>query len=269
MSDMPFFREAGNGPLVICLHSSASSGGQWRSLTEALSAKWRVIAPDLYGYGKNAGKESGSGFGLEDELDRLEPLLAQAGERFSLVGHSYGGLIALLVTLRHPQRIRSLVIYEPATWSIAVEADSHHPGAQEIEELRQGTIRMVDDGDSMRAAEMFVRYWAGDKAWESMSTARRETTASGMRKVRSEFAAEIVGHKLGMCTKERLGTISVPVGYLMGSETKASVQRVAEVLVPSLKDVRHEILPGLGHMGPVTHADVFNEAVSGMLSASA
>lgn len=268
MSEMPFFREVGSGPTVICLHSSASSGGQWRSLMEALSGDWRMISPDLYGYGKNADTDPSKDFGLESELDWLEPLISHAGERFSVVGHSYGGLIALLLALRYPQRVQSIAVYEPATWSIAVHEDLTHPGAIEIDELRQGTIRMVDAGESLKAAESFVRYWAGDRAWETMPQERREITASGMRKVRNEFAGEISAHKQGSHTKERLATITAPIGYFMGAATKASVRRVAEVLVPSLKNVHHEVLEGLGHMGPVTHPAVFNGAVQRFLSAN-
>jgi pimeloyl-ACP methyl ester carboxylesterase len=55
-------------PAVVCIHSSASSGAQWRALTEQLAERYRVFTPDLYGCGKT-------------------PFDA-AGERFHLVGHS-------------------------------------------------------------------------------------------------------------------------------------------------------------------------------------
>jgi len=48
------FREAGTGQGVVCVHSSASSSGQWRALMDRLSDGFRVIAVDLYGYGKSA-----------------------------------------------------------------------------------------------------------------------------------------------------------------------------------------------------------------------
>ena len=45
----PYFREAGSGTSVVCIHSSASSSGQWRALMERLADRFRVIAVDLYG----------------------------------------------------------------------------------------------------------------------------------------------------------------------------------------------------------------------------
>ena len=50
----PYFRETGSGTSVVCLHSSASSSGQWRALMERLADRFRVIAVDLYGSGKTA-----------------------------------------------------------------------------------------------------------------------------------------------------------------------------------------------------------------------
>ena len=49
----PFFREVGEGDAVVCIHASASSSGQWRPLMEQLSERYRLIAPDLLGYGRS------------------------------------------------------------------------------------------------------------------------------------------------------------------------------------------------------------------------
>ena len=48
-----FFRESGAGRGVVCLHSNASTSGQWRGLMDALRPKFRVLAPDSYGAGRS------------------------------------------------------------------------------------------------------------------------------------------------------------------------------------------------------------------------
>ena len=53
MSPAPFFREAGSGPGVVCVHSNASSSGQWRGLMDLLAARFHVLAADTYGAGKS------------------------------------------------------------------------------------------------------------------------------------------------------------------------------------------------------------------------
>ena len=86
-SSAPFFREAGNGPNVVCLHSSAASSAQWRPLMDQLGDKYRVLAVDLYGEGKSPPWTSARDCTIDDELELLNPLLDERAP-FILVGHS-------------------------------------------------------------------------------------------------------------------------------------------------------------------------------------
>jgi pimeloyl-ACP methyl ester carboxylesterase len=86
----PFFRGSGEGEAVVCLHASASSSGQWRSLMELLGKRHRLIGPDLVGYGRSPAWQDDRHLWLNDEVDSLAPVLDAAGQRFSLIGHSYG-----------------------------------------------------------------------------------------------------------------------------------------------------------------------------------
>src|SRR3954453_21987527 len=96
---LPHVREAGTGPAVVCLHSNASSSAQWRPLMERLASGYRVIAPDLYGAGHRPEWPSDRPIALADEVELLAPVLAAAGTPFALVGHSYGGAVALKAAL--------------------------------------------------------------------------------------------------------------------------------------------------------------------------
>ena len=95
----PFYREAGSGPGVVCLHSNASTSGQWRALMDRLAAKFHVLAADLYGAGKTSPWHGKEPLGLRDEIDLLEPVFARAGDPFVLVGHSYGAAVCLIACL--------------------------------------------------------------------------------------------------------------------------------------------------------------------------
>src|SRR5262245_16933919 len=84
------FREKGAGPGVVCLHASASSSGQWRPLMDRLAGRFRTLAADLYGSGQSPAWPAERPMWLADEVALLAPVLAAAGPRFHLVGHSYG-----------------------------------------------------------------------------------------------------------------------------------------------------------------------------------
>jgi pimeloyl-ACP methyl ester carboxylesterase len=268
MSDGPSWREAGQGEPVICLHCSASSGGQWRTLLDRLAPRWRVLAPDLYGYGQEVSRDGFGEVSLDDELGWLDPVLERAGERVHLVGHSYGGLIALHLALRYARRVNSVSLYEPAAWSIAWQDDPTHPGSVEIEELRDATIAACAAGDLDAIAERFVRYWAGDRAWEAMPTERRRITAQAMPKVAAEFAAERRAARSDTRLLDLFARIDAPVLYLTGTRTKASARRVGQLLPAVWKNARVIELDGPGHMGPVTHPDLVNREIEAFLEAN-
>src|SRR5687768_3148001 len=103
----PFFREAGTGLGVVCIHSNASSSGQWRGLMDLLSPKFHVLAPDSYGSGKSPEWPSDRFIRLRDEVALIESVLARAGSPLALVGHSYGAAVALIAALANPGRVRA------------------------------------------------------------------------------------------------------------------------------------------------------------------
>ena len=100
-----FFREAGCGPAVVCVHSSASSSAQWRPLMDRLAGRFHTLAVDLYGSGKTPAWPGHRSLTLADEVALLAPVFNWAGERCHLVGHSYGGAVALAAALAEPARV--------------------------------------------------------------------------------------------------------------------------------------------------------------------
>ncbi|HKA43978.1 MAG TPA: alpha/beta fold hydrolase, partial [Burkholderiales bacterium] len=117
-SSVPFFREAGSGPGIVCLHANASSSSQWRTLMERLAPKFHVLAADSYGHGRSPAWPADRRVALRDEVALLEPVFARAGEPVILVGHSYGAAVALIAAIDRPQRVRALALYEPTLFSV-------------------------------------------------------------------------------------------------------------------------------------------------------
>ena len=107
----PFFRQAGTGPGVACIHANASTSGQWRALMDLLAPQFRVLAPDSYDSGKGPHWPSDRIIRLRDEVELIEPVLARAGAPLALVGHSYGAAVALIAALANPGRVRAMALY--------------------------------------------------------------------------------------------------------------------------------------------------------------
>lgn len=106
--------EAGSGPAVVFLHGSgpgASGASNFRQNIDAfVDAGFRVILPDLIGYGASS-KPEGIDYTLQLFTDTVYDALRQHGvERAALVGNSLGGGVALQLTLDHPEFTSSLVL---------------------------------------------------------------------------------------------------------------------------------------------------------------
>jgi pimeloyl-ACP methyl ester carboxylesterase len=102
---------ARGGEPIIFLHGFPESHRTWRKVAPALAMDFFVVAPDQRGFGasdKPAGVENYRTDRIVDDLIALADALELDG--FTLVGHDWGGAVAWLAALRHPERIKRLVI---------------------------------------------------------------------------------------------------------------------------------------------------------------
>lgn len=256
-----FVRDAGSGPGVVCVHSNASTSSQWRGLMDQLSGRFRVLAPDSLGAGKSPGWPPGR-VSLADEVALLEPVFAMAGNPYSLVGHSYGAAVALIAALAHPGRVRGLALYEPTLFSLLEEEAPGSEAANGIRHAAHDAAAAIDVHDHAAAARYFLDYWMGSGTWDSMPAARQAPVAASMVNVRG-WAGALFGEPTPL---QAFRALNVPVLYMVGAASPASSRGVARLLTQTLPRVEVLEFAGLGHMGPVTHPQVVNDAIDGFLS---
>ena len=256
-----YVREAGAGVPIVCIHASASSSSQWRPLMDRLAGRFRTLAVDLYGSGKSPDWPAERPLTLADEVALLEPIFGSVGDRFHLIGHSYGGAVALKAALAGPERLRSLVLFEPVLFGLLNADDPGQPAAREITAVRDDTTAAVDRGDLDAAGARFVDYWVGAGAWASMPDERRRLVATAMRTVKSEWHAAFDEST----PLSAFGALDVPTLCLVGSDSPASSRAVAHLLAKTVPRVTEVEIEGVGHMGPVTHPDRINALIEGHL----
>ena len=261
MTTGAFFREAGSGPGVVCLHSNASTSGQWRALMEMLAPRFHVLAADSYGAGKSPPWPAGRQVSLRDEVALLEPVFAGAGDPFALVGHSYGAAIALITAFSQRGRVRALALYEPTLFSL-IDADSPPPNdADGIKDAVAAAAAYLDAGDPERAAECFIDYWMGKGAWAGMPAPRQAPIAASVANIRG-WAWALMRELTSLAA---LRSVDIPVLYMLGGASPASSRGVARLLTRTLPQVEVVEFEGLGHMAPVTHPEPVNDAIARFL----
>lgn len=257
----PFFMESGEGPPVVCLHANASTSGQWRPLMEQLSPRFRVLAPDTLGAGRSPEWPADREVTLSDEADFLEPVFTKAGQRFSLVGHSYGAAVGLIAALTHPEEIRCLVLYEPTLFSLLREESPGQEAFTDIMTVAESSANDIDAGDHHRAAERFIDYWMGPGSWSAMPPSLQGPVSLSMRNVRGW------DHALSRdpTPLDAFRHLYVPVLYMVGEHSPISGKGVARLLTSALPKVEYVELEGLGHMAPLTQPDRVNPVIEEFL----
>src|SRR5271169_6982576 len=106
------FLEAGSGPMVMLIHSSVSGARMWRRLMDDLKDDFHVRAVNLYGYGKTPPWSNDAPQSLDDQARLVETALPTNADTFCLVGHSFGGSVAMKLAARLVGRVTRLVLLE-------------------------------------------------------------------------------------------------------------------------------------------------------------
>jgi pimeloyl-ACP methyl ester carboxylesterase len=242
---------------VVLLHSSASSAAQWRALAAELSGRYRVIAPDLYGYGATANWPGHGAFSLAHEAQIVHALIGDAGEPAHLVGHSYGGAVALRVARLRSDRVRSLAVIEPVAFHLLADRS-------EINTVAESVARAIACGDYFGGCRSFVDYWSGPGSWDALPAAKREAMAPRLAKVALDFHAAFNEP----CGVDDFRLMAVPTLLVQGARSPQPTRRICELLAGVLPDAWVKTIDGAGHMAPLTHRDAVNAVIVGHLESN-
>jgi pimeloyl-ACP methyl ester carboxylesterase len=253
-------RIEGDGPAIVLLHSSMGSKSQWRSLAEHMRGAYRLIAIDLHGNGDSAMPQCAGQFSLADEVRLVQAKLAQAlapEESFHLVGHSFGGGVALRLAHASPERLRSLNLYEPTAFHLLDRGDA---ALEEVRALAGAVEAAVRNGDRFGATELFIDYWSGVGAHAALPAARQVLFASLLPKVLLDFQA-LFNEPL---RASDYGRIAVPTCLIVGRHSPKCVHAITSILAAAFANREtHEI--DAGHMAPLTHSALVNPIIDGFI----
>ncbi|MEO7399091.1 MAG: alpha/beta hydrolase [Ilumatobacteraceae bacterium] len=168
---MIWSEEAGEAaaPLVVLIHGAMDRSTSMLRLSRRLEGRFRVLRYDRRGYGRSQSDDAPDGpFGVDAQLADLVALLA--GRRALLVGHSYGGDVALATAARHPELIAGISVYEaPLSWASWWPRTT--AGAEAVATAGNGSGSAEDAAEN--AAEQFMRRLIGDAAWDALPVRTR------------------------------------------------------------------------------------------------
>jgi pimeloyl-ACP methyl ester carboxylesterase len=256
------FLETGAGPAVILVHSSVSGARQWRRLMEDLKGDFHVRAVNLFGYGKTEPWPNETPQTLDDQARLVEAAIPQGADQVSLVGHSFGGAVAMKAAARLGDRVAKLVLFEANPFHLLKQAGRIDAFA-EAAALRNIVKTCGAQGAWSKAAEEFADYWNGPGAWAAMSPDRRATFAEAIKPNFFEWDAVMDETPLAVWAR----TLPKQTLVISDPNTVRPARELTEIFRGACPQWTYREIPAGGHMAPLTHPELVNPIVSSYLRA--
>jgi pimeloyl-ACP methyl ester carboxylesterase len=241
---------------VVLVPSSASSARQWKALTEQL-AGFHPVPLDLWGHGNQERWHGAGPLRLAEEAAAIHQACPD-GAPFHLVGHSYGGGVALRFALSHPERLRSLTLIEPSLFHILRAAEGGDARLlDEVRAVADAVDHGVISGDYAGGMRAFIDYWGGPGSWQSLPDDRKAQFAQLAVYVAHHFWS-LIGENTPLAA---YAAIDVPTLIVCGTSSPAPSRAITRLLAETLPDARHRTIRNAGHMSPITHPAEVNALV--------
>jgi 2-succinyl-6-hydroxy-2,4-cyclohexadiene-1-carboxylate synthase len=237
----------GMAPTIVLLHGFTNTGASWDPVVTALGERYRALAPDIRGHGAASAWRPVTLEAVLDDIDKFAP------GRFTLMGYSMGGRIALHAALALPRRVERLFLIgaSPGIADPAERAARRSSDERLAAEIKRSSI------------EEFAVRWArtpvlAGQPPEVAARAHRDR----LRSSPAGLAAALHGLGAGVLPSlwERLGELRVPTTLIVG-ERDARFRELALRMEPMIHDARHDQIAGAGHAVHLESPEVIAELI--------
>jgi pimeloyl-ACP methyl ester carboxylesterase len=248
----------GQGEPLLLIHGLGTTAERWLRNIDPFSAKHAVYAPDLLSSGFTDDGRFGGAPPQRAHLAHLKALITELGlARYAVCGSSYGGLLAALLALDDPERVRRLIIVGSGS--------ALHPAEQQVEVLRaarDNALRAAADA-TLEGQLRRLRAIAYDPG-SIPEAAALALLVSGALPGRAEASLDLYDSLVAAAadpafqTYPRLEEIRVPTLIVTGrDDPRASWERAVEAQ-RRLPDCRLEIIERCGHAPMLEYPEAFN-----------
>jgi 3-oxoadipate enol-lactonase len=245
----------GSGPAVMLVHGFPFDHRMWLSLSDHLSTKYRVITPDLRGFGMSTTTEgvvtmqqmADDLYAVLHALDIREPIV--------LCGLSMGGYVALQFVKKYADRLRGLILCDTRTGA----------DPPEVKKNRNLLADSITEEARVALAEGMIPKLFSRRSLDENASSIDFVRRMVMQQSPTGIAAASRGMALREDTTDLLPSLACPSLVIVGAEDVPSPPDEMRSMADKLPGAQFIQLEDAGHMTPLEKPDVFNSAVETFL----
>jgi len=248
--------EEGSGLPVVLVHGSGSDYREWSGQMAPLARRYRVFAYSRRYHWPNLPPDTDADASLERQVDDLAAIIKAMGiAPAHIVGHSYGGAVALNLTLRHPELVRTLVLAEPGVSGVLGNTPEQEAVSKESQALRAEMKEAFATGDRERIVRTYAARVAPGEFEKAAPEARQMLLANA-----PAFQLDYNSRRPPF-TCDDARRVAVPAIVLSGDRSAMGLQRIAEAAARCMKAATFVKIPQATHWLQHDHAQEFNDAM--------
>lgn len=233
------FVESGSGPSVLFLPGSFSTPAAWRALQKQLPPRYRLAGTSLLGYGATAERRRAGDTAMAHEVSAVLEAAARLPAPLHLVGHSFGGTVALATALSRRAPLASLALFEANPLALLRAHPALHA---EAVELSRRFAAAVEAGEP-DAPGLIIDYWGHAGTFAALPEAVRDYC----RRTAPANALDwptCLGFSVG---SEDYRALDLPVLLVRGARANPAMVAITEALALALPRAEPAVVPGAGH----------------------
>ncbi|MCW5772144.1 MAG: alpha/beta hydrolase [Rhodospirillaceae bacterium] len=250
------FGDTGAGaPTIVLVHGSPAEGRAWGRVARHLGPNGRLLTPDLPGYGASDPAPSAAAAGTAAMAHPIAALIEQADAPVWVVGHSYGGNVALHAALAKPGRVAGLILFEPVFFR-GLDLAGRQRESTAARTHFEDYIRRVESGDHAAVSRM-IDFWFGAGACARLP----EPVRAYLEKAAPRNAVDVGAALADDTPRDALAAFARPTTIAYGAASPPVVPAIAEALAGLLPQA--ETVP----IADATHGmlDTHPEAVAAII----
>jgi pimeloyl-ACP methyl ester carboxylesterase len=258
------FLEQGKGTPVVFVHGAMSDHRVWDPYRDAVSLRYRFVAYSQRYFGTDPWPDNGANFSAATHAADLGQLIRSLGAGpVHLVSWSYGGLVATMAALEHPELVRTLTHYEPAIQSLIAGTPEGQAALAERATLLAPALAAATSGDADKALRLFIEgvFALPDRGFDRQPESLRTMALDNARTVLPLAMAP----PPAPLTCEQVGTIKSPTLVIKGANTHAWYSMMAETLAHCVPDAQLVVIPAGKHDAPIRHAAAISDVLRNFL----